>query len=109
MYLIKKDVKLELVSDNHQRDIANKVGVTEYTLSKILNRKQACSKKLAYAIVKVNNSDSEILDYFEIAEKGITAVGISCKAKSMLKELADKLGQDMNKTLEELLIERLGG
>ena len=108
MYIIKKDVKLDLVRDKAQRDIADKIGINEFSLSRILNGKQGCSKSIAYAITKINNNEDEILDYFDIAENGTTAIGISCKAKELLVELSKKMGTDLNKTLEELIINRIG-
>ena len=107
MYIIKKDVKLGLVGDKAQRDIADKIGINEFSLSRILNGKQGCSKSIAYAITKINNNEDEILDYFDIAENGTTAIGISCKAKELLKQVSFVLGKNTDETLEEVLIEKL--
>ena len=48
-----------------QREVAKKVGITESTLSRIVNNKQTTSKATAYCIVKSINPDSEIHDFFE--------------------------------------------
>lgn len=60
MYLAKKE-KFEKVK---QRDVAEKVGITESTLSRIINNKQLTKKTTAYCIVKAINNDAEIEDYF---------------------------------------------
>lgn len=51
-----------------QREIAKMVGITEPTLSRIINNKQNTSKMTAYCIVKSINGDAKIEDFFE--EKG---------------------------------------
>ena len=66
MYILKENIVVDLKGET-QRKIAEKIGITEQTLSKILNRKMACSKMIAYCIVKINNSEAEIEDYFERA------------------------------------------
>lgn len=48
-----------------QREISEKVGITEFTLSRIINQKQNTSKTTAYCIVKMINENAEIEDYFE--------------------------------------------
>ncbi|MBQ7798703.1 MAG: hypothetical protein IJ371_06240 [Clostridia bacterium] len=48
-----------------QREIAEKVGITEFTLSRIVNQKQNTSKTTAYCIVKMIDENAEIKDYFE--------------------------------------------
>lgn len=47
-----------------QREIAKKVGITEETMSRIINQKQNTSKTTAYCIVKMINENAEIKDYF---------------------------------------------
>ena len=69
MYILKENIVVDLKCET-QRKVAEKIGITEQTLSKILNRKMACSKMIAYCIVKINNSEAEIEDYFEIIKKG---------------------------------------
>ena len=64
MYILKENIVVNLKCET-QRKVAEKIGITEQTLSKILNRKMACSKMIAYCIVKINNSEAEIEDYFE--------------------------------------------
>jgi plasmid maintenance system antidote protein VapI len=55
----------EKFNEIKQREIAEKVGITEFTLSRIINRKQTTNKTTAYCIVKMINKNAEILDYFE--------------------------------------------
>lgn len=64
MYILKENIVVDLKCET-QRKVAEKIGITEQTLSKILNRKMACSKMIAYCIVKINNSEADIEDYFE--------------------------------------------
>mgnify|MGYP003316687726 CR=1 FL=1 len=47
-----------------QKDIAKRVGITEETLSRIINGKQATQKTTAYCIVKAIDSNAEIEEYF---------------------------------------------
>lgn len=69
MYILKENIIVDL-NGNTQRKVAEKIGITEQTLSKILNRKMTCSKMIAYCITKINNNENEIEDYFEIIKKG---------------------------------------
>lgn len=55
-----KDVNLMIKS---QRSIANKVGINECHLSRIINRRLSCPKTTALAIA--NALDGKLLDYFE--------------------------------------------
>ena len=64
MYILKENIVVDLKCET-QRKVAEKIGITEQTLSKILNRKMTCSKMIAYCIVKINNSEADIEDYFE--------------------------------------------
>lgn len=64
MYRIKNKIKFE-----NQEKTAESIGISKYTLSRILNGKQATSKVIAYCIVKYYNSESEIEDYFTKEEK----------------------------------------
>ena len=47
-----------------QKDIAEKVGITEATMSRIINNKQATTKSTAYFIVKCIDNEAEIDEYF---------------------------------------------
>ena len=47
-------------------EMAKEIGCSQETLSRILNKKQGCSKTLAYAITKLINPDFEISTLFEI-------------------------------------------
>lgn len=64
MYILKKEVQLSF-NGLEQKKIAEKIGIAQETLSRILNRKQKCSKLIAYCITKLNDENAEILDYFE--------------------------------------------
>ena len=64
MYILKENIIIDLKGET-QRRVADKIGITEQTLSKILNRKMTCSKMIAYCITKVNDNIGEIEDYFE--------------------------------------------
>lgn len=61
MYMIKADIKDSI----NQRQLAEKVGIAFETLNRILNKKQLCSKMMAYCICKAIDENSEIEDYFE--------------------------------------------
>ena len=61
MYLLKENV----LDIPNQKNFADDVGISEETLSRILARKQKCSKVLAYSITKHYNNSKEIDDYFE--------------------------------------------
>lgn len=47
-----------------QKDIAIRVGITEETLSRIINGKQATKKTTAYCIAKAIDNNAEIEEYF---------------------------------------------
>jgi plasmid maintenance system antidote protein VapI len=47
-----------------QREIAEKVGINESTMSRIINQKQNTSKTTAYCIVKMINENAEVEEYF---------------------------------------------
>lgn len=68
MFVVKENINL-IFKGKSQREVANKVGITEFTLSKILNRKQPCSKMTAYCITKISDENAEILDFFEYVDK----------------------------------------
>lgn len=61
MYMMKIDVKEKV----NQREIAKKVGIAFETVNRIFNKKQFCSKMMAYCICKAIDENSEINDYFE--------------------------------------------
>lgn len=58
--------KTEQFKNIRQREIAKKVGITEETLSRVINRKQTTTKTTAFCIVKMIDGNAEIEDYFEI-------------------------------------------
>ena len=49
----------------NQRQIAEIVGITEATMSRIVNGKQTTNKTTAYCIVKAIHSEAEIEEFFE--------------------------------------------
>lgn len=65
MYYFKKDV----INVYNQRAIARQVGITPETINRIFNRKQGCSKMVAYCISKAIYHESEIEDFFEYVKK----------------------------------------
>lgn len=62
MYEIKDKSKLSILNVS---EMARIIGVDRATLCRIFNRKQRCSKLMAYAIVKSINENAEIDNYFE--------------------------------------------
>ena len=48
----------------NQRAIAKIVGLAEASMSRIVNKKQGCSQRTAYCIVKAINEKAKIEDYF---------------------------------------------
>lgn len=52
----------------NQTAIARQVGIAKETANRIFNKKQKCSKIIAYCIVKTINQNAEIEDYFERVE-----------------------------------------
>jgi plasmid maintenance system antidote protein VapI len=48
-----------------QKEVAEKVGITEFTMSRIINKKQNTTKTTAYCIVKMIDENAEITDFFE--------------------------------------------
>lgn len=69
MFILNENACLEF-NGKTQRDIANKIGINEQTLSRILHKKQTCSKLIAYCLTKLNDENAEISDYFEYVENG---------------------------------------
>ena len=59
MYIINKSIKFENVGK-----AAKEIGVDISTLSRILHKKQNCSKIMAYCITKYIDPEAEISDYF---------------------------------------------
>jgi DNA-binding XRE family transcriptional regulator len=67
MYRLKDTNKIAIIN---QSELARVVGINNATLNRIFNKKQNCSKIIAYAIVKTINENAEIEDYFELVKKG---------------------------------------
>lgn len=61
MYLFKEGVNAKI----NQTIASEIIGLTQPTLSNILNRKVACRKVVAFCIAKYINQDAKIEDYFE--------------------------------------------
>lgn len=61
MYILKQDVGVKI----NQTIASEVIGLSQPTLSNILNRKVACRKVTAYCIVKYIDDESNIEDYFE--------------------------------------------
>lgn len=62
MYILKNSEKVSIIN---QSELARKIGINQATLNRIFNKKQRCSKIMAYTIVKSINENAEIEDYFE--------------------------------------------
>ena len=67
MFLLKDVEKVAIIN---QSELARKVGVNQATLNRIFNKKQTCSKLMAYAIVKSINENAEVEDYFNYVKRG---------------------------------------
>lgn len=61
MYILKEGVSVKL----NQTTASEVIGLTQPTLSNILNRKVACRKVVAFSITKYLDENAEIEDYFE--------------------------------------------
>lgn len=62
MYLFKTEIPVKI-----NQTIASKViGITQPTLSNILNGKVACRKVVAFCITKYLDDNAKIEDYFEL-------------------------------------------
>ena len=59
MYLLTENIEIKNVGK-----ASKEIGVDISTLSRILHKKQKCSKMLAYCIVKYYNKNAEINNYF---------------------------------------------
>lgn len=59
MYILKNEMKI-----GNETKASKVIGIDIATLSRILHRKQKCSKILAYCITKYINQNAEINDYF---------------------------------------------
>lgn len=66
MYIFKEGVNVKI----NQTIAGEVIGLTQPTLSKILNRKVACRKVVAFCITKYIDENAKIEDYFEKTEKG---------------------------------------
>ena len=67
MYQLKDAEKVAIIN---QSELARKVGINQATLNRIFNKKQKCSKLMAYAISKSINENAEIENYFELIKEG---------------------------------------
>lgn len=65
MYILKENIELKM----NQTTACEVIGLSQPTLSNILNRKVACRKVVAFSIVKYIHKEAEIEDYFEKIEK----------------------------------------
>ena len=65
MYRFRKDVYYKI----NQTKASKIIGITQPTLSNILNRKVACRKVVAFCIAKYLDSNAEINDYFEVEKE----------------------------------------
>ena len=68
MYKLREDIEFYFNDKNNQTKLAEFIGISVSTLSRILNRKQICSKAIAYmiSIANVKNyKKTNIEEYFE--------------------------------------------
>ena len=61
MYTFRQDIQVKY----KQKDICETIGITQPTMSNIMNGKVACRKVVAYCITKYLDPDAEIEKYFE--------------------------------------------
>ena len=61
MYKFKEGLNIKF----NQKKASEIIGLTEASLSNILNRKVACRKVTAYCIAKYINENAEIENYFD--------------------------------------------
>lgn len=61
MYIFKENVDVKI----NQTIAGEVIGLTQPTLSNILNRKVACRKVVAFCITKYIDENAKIEDYFE--------------------------------------------
>ena len=59
MYILKNEMKIE-----NETKASKIIGIDISTLSRILHKKQKCSKILAYCITKYIDQNAEINNYF---------------------------------------------
>lgn len=60
MYIFKAEISIKI----NQTKACEIIGLSQPTLSKILNGKVACRKVVAFCITKYLNENAEIEDYF---------------------------------------------
>lgn len=65
MYYFRQDIQVKF----KQKDLCETIGITQPTMSNIINGKVACRKVVAYSITKYLNEDAEIEEYFIRKEK----------------------------------------
>ena len=65
MYILKENVDVKM----NQTIASEVIGLSQPTLSNILNRKVSCRKVVAFSIVKYIDDKAEIEDYFIKIEK----------------------------------------
>lgn len=61
MYILKESVDVKM----NQTIASEVIGLSQPTLSNILNRKVACRKVVAFCITKYINENAKIEDYFD--------------------------------------------
>ena len=65
MYILKEGIEIKI-----NKSLAGRIiGITQATMSRIMNRKVACRKVVAYCITKYINQNAEIEDYFDKVEE----------------------------------------
>ena len=64
MYRLKENVNFKI----NQTIAGEVIGITQPTLSKILNRKVDCRKVVAFCITKYIDENAQIEDFFEVVK-----------------------------------------
>ena len=65
MYILKEGLNIKI----NQTKAGEVIGLTQPTLSNIMNRKVACRKVVAYCITKYIDENAKIEDYFDKVEE----------------------------------------
>ncbi len=68
-YLLKEDKASIILMKYKNNYIANKLGLSLGYVSNILHRKKSVSKRTAYSLAKILNTNYEISDLFDVVKK----------------------------------------
>lgn len=68
-YYIKEDKAKEIKRKYKQKWFADEMGLSTPYISLVLTGNKGCPKRIAYCIVKLIDSESEIEEYFDFREE----------------------------------------